>query len=246
MGVSFDANVDGSWVHIGEVIDIAGPNLTTEEVEVTNHDSAGGYREYIAGLKDGGSISISGNFVGSDDGQQQMLADQKVGTVRGYRMILPDATAEADRTRWMFDASISDIGFTYPAGEAMQYSAEFKISGEPELYDDYTASSDVDGTNSSATSTDGTDGTATITMTVHDDNGDPVTGLETADFAATIDTADEATFDAVAELGAVTYDAEAGTYSVVYTNTAATYTFTNIKADTVVIQTTLDVIITSV
>ena len=137
LGVSFDVKVSDSWVHIGEVEDISGPNLSSDDVEVTNHDSQGGYREYIAGLKDGGSISISGNFVGDDAGQVQMLADQKSGTVREYRMLLPDAEAEAERTRWAYLAAVTSVGFTYPPGDAMKFSGEFKISGEPELFEDF-------------------------------------------------------------------------------------------------------------
>ena len=136
LGVSLDVKVADNWVHIGEVEDISGPNLSSDDVEVTNHDSQGGYREYIAGLKDGGSISISGNFVGDDAGQVQMIADQKSGIVREYRMLLPDDETESDRTRWAYLAAVTNVGFTYPTSDAMKFSGEFKISGEPELFED--------------------------------------------------------------------------------------------------------------
>lgn len=244
LGVSFDVKVSDSWVHIGEVEDISGPNLSSDDVEVTNHDSQGGYREYIAGLKDGGSISISGNFVGDDAGQVQMLADQKSGTVREYRMLLPDAEAEAERTRWAYLAAVTSVGFTYPPGDAMKFSGEFKISGEPELYADLAGEPLVVGANSEAATTDNTNGTATIAMTVHDTDGNAILGITNDEFKATIDGGTEAAFADIAEMGHVTY--VNGVYYATYTNAVETYAFTDIKARNVVIQASLSVVITNV
>ena len=244
LGVSLDVYVDGAWIHIGEVEDISGPNLSSDDVEVTNHDSQGGYREYIAGLKDGGSISISGNFVGDDDGQVQMIADQKSGRVRPYRMLLPDATVANDKTRWMYLAAVTNVGFTYPTSDAMKFSGEFKISGEPELYADFAALPLVVGANSEATTVDNTDGTATITMTVHDTNGQPVLGLTNDEFSVKVDAGAAANFDDIIQMGDVSY--YMGVYTVTYTNTAATYAFTELKARDVEIQASLSVVITNV
>lgn len=135
-GIIFDVKVDATWVHIGEIDDIGGPNISSDDVEVTNHDSVNKYKEFISGLKDGGTISVAGNLIKGDAGQLRLLADQNSGVVRDYRVILPDATTEADRSRWGFTAKITSMGFTYPQNAAMKFSGSLKISGEPALYND--------------------------------------------------------------------------------------------------------------
>lgn len=48
---------------IAEVFDVTPPNQQTEEIEVTHYGSTGGYREFIAGLKDGGEIDMQLNWI---------------------------------------------------------------------------------------------------------------------------------------------------------------------------------------
>ena len=43
----------GDWEVIAEVISISGPTMTREFIDVTSLDSIGGYREFIAGFRDG-------------------------------------------------------------------------------------------------------------------------------------------------------------------------------------------------
>lgn len=47
------------WVKISKIDNHDGPGMTTDKEEVTTHDSVAGYKQYIAGLSDGGSITES-------------------------------------------------------------------------------------------------------------------------------------------------------------------------------------------
>lgn len=81
---------------IAEVNDISGPEFTADTEEVTNHSTVGGYKEYIATLKDGGTLSFDLNFFG-------------------------DATQEALRTN--FEARTrTNFTITYPSGDTIAFA----------------------------------------------------------------------------------------------------------------------------
>ena len=118
-----------SWVTVAEQVSISGPSLSSDDVEVTNHDSAGGSKEYIPALMDTGEISFDGNFIPGNASQTQLLTDQKQRIVADWRIVLPDATLITNRTMWSFEGYIKSIDFSYPTQEAMTISATMKLAG---------------------------------------------------------------------------------------------------------------------
>ena len=118
-----------SWVTVAEQVSISGPSLSSDDVEVTNHDSAGGSKEYIPALMDTGEISFDGNFIPGNASQTQLLTDQKQRIVADWRIVLPDATLLANKTKWTFEGYIKSIDFSYPTQEAMTISATMKLAG---------------------------------------------------------------------------------------------------------------------
>lgn len=117
---------------IAEITNIGGPNLQAEQVEVTSHDSEG-WREYVAGLRDGGEISIEGNFVPSDATHTQMIDDFNSGSENNYRIILPDGEDDATSSKWEFAAICTGLEFTHPADGVLGFSATYKLTGQPVL-----------------------------------------------------------------------------------------------------------------
>ena len=57
-------DVIGSLTSIGEI------SPTADELDVTTLDSTGGYREFLAGFKDSGELSLTGYHDSADDGQE--------------------------------------------------------------------------------------------------------------------------------------------------------------------------------
>lgn len=53
-------------VLLGNCTEIPFPPVTRESIDVTSHDSPGGVREYIPGLKDTGELSITMQFIPGD------------------------------------------------------------------------------------------------------------------------------------------------------------------------------------
>ena len=127
-----------SWVTVAEQVSISGPSLSSDDVEVTNHDSPGGSKEYIPALMDTGEVSFDGNFIPSAASQTQLLADQKARTVADWRIVLPDATDVDNRTKWTFPGYIKTINFSYPTQEVMAINATMKLAGEATLSSVYS------------------------------------------------------------------------------------------------------------
>lgn len=73
---------------IGEVTNIKGPSEKAPQLDATSFDSTA--MEFIAGLPDNGELTFDVNFVGSDAQQQGLRTDLRNGTLRNFKLILPD------------------------------------------------------------------------------------------------------------------------------------------------------------
>ena len=79
-----------SFNTIAHVTNIPGPETSREMMDATALDSAGGYKEYIPGLRDGGEVNIEGFFDATDTGQAALrtnLEDEE--TARNFQVVLP-------------------------------------------------------------------------------------------------------------------------------------------------------------
>lgn len=73
-GGTVEVSSDGStFAEIPEVKGIPVPAKTQEYLDVTNLDSAHGYREYIPGLKDGGELSFQAGYTSAGFAQIEAL-----------------------------------------------------------------------------------------------------------------------------------------------------------------------------
>ncbi len=113
-----------------ELTNIGGPSQSMDLIEVTNHDSADGYKEYIAGVRDGGEISLEGNFVASDSGGQIAFhTDLQGGTSRTFWIVLPMAVGGS------LTGTAYGSGFeqSWPYDNKAGVSGTLKVTGKPTL-----------------------------------------------------------------------------------------------------------------
>ena len=54
------------FTKVAEIIDISGPDMSRDVIDVTNQDSPDGWREFIPGLRDGGEIGVTANWIPAD------------------------------------------------------------------------------------------------------------------------------------------------------------------------------------
>lgn len=89
-----DAGTPEAFATIAEIIKLVPPKMKRDAMEVTNHQTGSGWREYIAGFRDGGEMEVEANWVPSNathnstTGIIHVFAN--VNTNRNFKLVLPD------------------------------------------------------------------------------------------------------------------------------------------------------------
>lgn len=117
----------GNWVTIAEVTTISGPGKTKEVIDVTSLDSTGGYREFITGFKDGGTVTFSMNFTRAT--YNLMNTDFESSSTQNYEMVLPDP----DNTTIEFEGLVTELPLTIDPGDKITADITIKVTGQPTL-----------------------------------------------------------------------------------------------------------------
>lgn len=113
-----------------EITNITGLSQARDTIDVTSHDSADSYREYIAGLADGGEVSLEGNFIPGDaNGQIALHTDMQIGEKREAFILLPMSVGMA----MSFNAFAKGFEPSFPSDGKMGISGSLKVSGKPVL-----------------------------------------------------------------------------------------------------------------
>ena len=114
---------------VAELTNISGPSISADTIDVTTHDSADGFREYVGGLRDGGEISIEGNLVDATE-SNILISLLEAGTVTEDATIdLPTSTAMT----FTFDCIVTAYETTAPHDGKLGFSATLKVTGKPVL-----------------------------------------------------------------------------------------------------------------
>ena len=119
----WDSGASG-WVNLTEVKSIDGPNMTRETYDTTSLDTTGGYRTFIAGFRDGGTVSMDLNFTRT--GYDILKADFENDDLQNYEIVLPDAEA----TSFEFEGLVSELGTAIPNDDVVSAAVSIKVSGE--------------------------------------------------------------------------------------------------------------------
>ncbi len=117
-----------AFATVGEVGDIKGPSGDKDTVEATNHSSPSRYKEYIAGLKDGGDVSFDLNLVPQDSTLSDLKADFESSTTGNWKLVFPDAGAgTASEMAWA--GFVTHFEVAAPVADKLTASLSIKITG---------------------------------------------------------------------------------------------------------------------
>jgi predicted secreted protein len=106
------------------------PEVEVTDVDLTTHGSAGSYREYQGGLKDGGAVTIGGAYDIEDAGQGFMRTPANVGGTYAMAVVFSDGSNAT------FQAVLKGYGVTNPLDENVEFSASFKMTGAVRFFVD--------------------------------------------------------------------------------------------------------------
>lgn len=115
---------------VGELTSVSMPAISRDAIDVTHMQSLEKWREFIAGLKDGGEVSGDLNFVPGSDGTTRLMAELAQDEVTSCEISIPTTPAY----KWTFDAILT--GFEpgdAPVDDKMAGTVTFKVTGKPTL-----------------------------------------------------------------------------------------------------------------
>jgi len=112
-----------------EVTSISGPSESMDPIDVTSHDSDDGFKEFIAGLHDGGEISFEGNcLVGDTTGQVAMHSDFQATTIKAWEIRFP---TYASAPKIAGNGFITAFSWSFPHDGKISFSGTIKVTGKP-------------------------------------------------------------------------------------------------------------------
>jgi len=110
--------------------DISGPGIDIEDLDVTDHNSADAWMEFVKGLKDAGEVSIDGNF--NITNAQKMMELINASGNNDISIIFPTSP----ETALNLNGFVNNYEPSAPHDDKIEFSGSLKISGKPELSHD--------------------------------------------------------------------------------------------------------------
>lgn len=121
----------GNYTTVAEVKDITGPGYEADTIEATNHSSAGAWREWLAGLLDGGEVTFDVNYIPSnpthDESASGLFGLLLNRTRRNFRLVWPVTPVE----RVTFLGMVTGFEPSAPVDDVLTASITIKVSGQP-------------------------------------------------------------------------------------------------------------------
>jgi predicted secreted protein len=115
-GASYDA--------LAEINSIEGPGFSRDTIDTTALDTPGGYRTFIAGFRNPGTLSLTMNYTRAVF--NTFKTDFESDTIQDYMLVLPDT----DTTSIAFDGLVTEMPLSIPTDDKVTMSVTIQISGQ--------------------------------------------------------------------------------------------------------------------
>jgi len=119
---SFGADVYINGIAVGGLTDISASGTDVSMIGTTSHDESSGFQTFVSGLKDGGTLELTGKYNYADAGQAEWKAEE--GVSHAFYIILSDNSGLA------FNAVVGGFQTSNPLDYAVEFTASAKITGE--------------------------------------------------------------------------------------------------------------------
>ena len=117
-------------IQFAQITNLSLPNQDADEVDLTSFDSADGFREFVQGLKDPGSVDVEAWFTKAF--ADEMQDDFNEGNINTYVIEFPNEEGVE------FEAFVQSIGGEVPMEDGLSMEVTLKLTGKPEWKDDAT------------------------------------------------------------------------------------------------------------
>lgn len=118
----------GGWKPVAEINNITGPGMSRDTIDTTALDTTGGYRTFITGFRNAGTITLAMNFTQAT--YLAMKVDFEANTAVSYQIVLPDV----EQTVIEFDGLVTEIPITIPPDDKITADVTIQISGPVDVF----------------------------------------------------------------------------------------------------------------
>lgn len=101
------------------------PRGEVDDIEITNHDSPGNFKEYVAGLGEAGELEFTGIWIAD---ATQRATSGILGLLRDWRVTLPGGLGV-----WRCRGYLKSLSINPQREETIQFTGTLKLSGVPTL-----------------------------------------------------------------------------------------------------------------
>lgn len=120
------------YVSLAHITNITGPSMTKDTIDTTALDTVGGYRTFITGFKNAGTLTLTMMFTA--DGYNALKDFYDNDLPQKFRITLPDkATDDGHGTQLTFDGLVTEIPLTIPPDDKITCDVTVQIVGTVNL-----------------------------------------------------------------------------------------------------------------
>lgn len=124
MGAKLAYTISSTEKYIAHLTSLGEIKITNGEIDVTDHDSPGKKKEYIAGEQEYDNVSFAGNIATGDD------TFARIWALANAQTVLPMEATYANGEKFVFNAMFANVSMGEQTTDGlMTYSGELKISG---------------------------------------------------------------------------------------------------------------------
>lgn len=111
-----------TYIQVGEVQTISGPSGQAAVIDTTHLGST--RKEKLMGLPDEGQITLGGNYVSSNSGQDEMFEARNAQEKRDFKIELSNGEL------WLFQGFVLAFNIDLGVDDKVSFSATVEITGE--------------------------------------------------------------------------------------------------------------------
>jgi hypothetical protein len=130
------ASTPTAFTAVAAVFDLSGPELTRDDVQVTNYLSTNRYHEYVPGMREAGSITATLNRLSTEQTQWDLFnstAGSSAPALGSFEsnVDIPWRIVGPNSDYWEFRGYVSGIAQAQPIDDRRTLEVTIKITGQP-------------------------------------------------------------------------------------------------------------------
>lgn len=117
------------FTSIAEITELTPPSMERDDIDVTSNSSSDGYREFIPGMRDGGEVEFTANWLPTNathDATTGVLSTFNDNAVHNWKIVLPNTLATIS-----FAGFVTAFETELPLEEQGKMTCTIKVSGKP-------------------------------------------------------------------------------------------------------------------